>query len=375
MASGAGADQQPAANGTASAIRQTPNGPIIRYRAPSHRALPHVVKFSGGRSSGHLLTILLDSGALQRERGDVVLFNNTSCEHPGTYAFVAECKLRTEAAGIPFFLIEFQTFEDAAKGEWRRFPTYRLVNARPFSRDENPDGFHWRGEVFEEHLSHKGFVPNQFRRTCTKSLKIEVTRRFLRDWFGAREGIPAEGHGGAGSLVDRDQLYARHGRSGGSTPRVIFDGKKDFVLSRPPNRPTQRYADYSRAAAPFSNPAVRDRVFGGRASLGIGAVEYVSLIGLRGDEPHRVARVSARAADPHADALSEGEHPYMPLADFEIDESAVDDFWNERPWGTDLLPEDKALSNCVFCFLKGVNTLARIESGTFGDSRSEEHNV
>lgn len=313
---------------------------------------------------------LLESGALRQERGDVVLFNNTSCEHPGTYAFVAECKERTEAARIPFFLIEFQTFEDASKGEWSRFPTYRLVNARPLS-DENPDGFRWHGEVFEEHLSHKGFVPNQFRRTCTKSLKIEVTRRFLRDWLGAQEGIPAEGHGGTESLVDRDQLYARHGRGGGSTPRVIFDRKKDFVLARPANRPAQRYTDYSPAATPFSNRSVRDRVFGGRAHLGIGAVEYVSLIGLRGDEPHRVARVSARAANSHADAWSEGEHPYMPLADLKIDESAVAAFWSERPWGPDLLPADRSLSNCVFCFLKGVNTLARIEaSAVRGPGRS-----
>ena len=64
----------------------------FRYRARHHQELPHVVKFSGGRSSGMLLFTLLDNGFLKQERGDVVVFNNTSCEHPETYKFVAKCK-------------------------------------------------------------------------------------------------------------------------------------------------------------------------------------------------------------------------------------------------------------------------------------------
>lgn len=173
-----------------------PIGPTgqLHYRARRHRELPHIVKFSGGRSSGLLLFVLLENGLLQAERGDVVVFNNTAAEHPETYWFVAECKRRCEAAGIPFFLVEFQTYEDARHGEWRRLPVYRLVNASPRS-DDNPDGFCWQGEVFDEMLSHQGFVPNRFRRVCTKHLKLETTRRFLSDWLAGKEGIPALGHG------------------------------------------------------------------------------------------------------------------------------------------------------------------------------------
>ncbi len=36
----------------------------FRYRAKKHRSLPHVVKFSGGRSSGMLLFTLLENGLL-----------------------------------------------------------------------------------------------------------------------------------------------------------------------------------------------------------------------------------------------------------------------------------------------------------------------
>ncbi|MCY4300654.1 MAG: hypothetical protein OXC68_02805 [Aestuariivita sp.] len=57
----------------------------LRYRAKKHSELPHIVKFSGGRSSGMLLFILLKNRLLKRERGDVILFNNTSAEHPNTY--------------------------------------------------------------------------------------------------------------------------------------------------------------------------------------------------------------------------------------------------------------------------------------------------
>ena len=35
----------------------------FRYRAKYHKTLPHVVKFSGGQSSGLLLFILLKTGS------------------------------------------------------------------------------------------------------------------------------------------------------------------------------------------------------------------------------------------------------------------------------------------------------------------------
>ena len=117
-----------------------------------------------------LLFALLENGLLDRDRGDVILFNNTSAEHPDTCRFVRHCMRKARGYGIPFFQIEFQTYEDARRGEWTRLPTYRLVNDEPRSR-ENPDGFHWRGEVFEELLSWKGYVPNRFNRICTQQLK------------------------------------------------------------------------------------------------------------------------------------------------------------------------------------------------------------
>jgi 3'-phosphoadenosine 5'-phosphosulfate sulfotransferase (PAPS reductase)/FAD synthetase len=332
----------------------------FRYRSKNHRQLPHVVKFSGGRSSGLLLFTLLENGILNQERGDVVVFNNTSCEHPETYRFVAECKARVEAAGAPFFLVQYQTYEDARQGEWRRLPSYRLVNDRPFS-EENPDGFQWRGEVFEEMISSKAYLPNQFSRVCTHSLKLETTRQFLRDWFASKKGIPLQGHGLEQSLLDSDTLYRQHLRSGGSVPKEILMAKKRYALGRPTSRPKQAYKDFSAPAAPFENETLRDKVFGQRAWFGEGGIEYVAFIGLRGDEQLRVTRVETRSSNPHANVGYEGEHVYMPLATMNINKEDVNTFWDQQDWDLDL-PRDGSLSNCVYCFLKGVNNLAQVHA-------------
>lgn len=330
----------------------------LRYAARHHPELPHVVKFSGGRSSGMMLFTMLENGLLSRERGDVVVFNNTSCEHPETYRFVARCKEETERVGIPFFMVEFTTYEDARRGEWSRIPSHRLVNERPRS-EENPEGFHWRGEVFEEAVSQKAFLPNRFRRTCTTALKLETTRGFLQDWLGGGEGLRALGHGQAGSQVNIQRMHRRHLQDGGSIPPETFREKKAFMLARPANRPEQRYRDFSPAARPVQNAALAGGVFGGRAKLEDGGAGCMALIGLRADEQFRVHRVKARAQNPHARAGYEGEHVMMPLDAMGITRRDVTAFWEIQEWDLGL-PAAEPLSNCTFCFLKGTKNLLRV---------------
>lgn len=348
---------------TSARVREEP-AYVLRYRAKGHERLPHVVKFSGGRSSGMLLFSLLQSGVLRADRGDVVVFNNTSAEHPETYRFVRRCAEATRNAGIPFFWVEYQTYEDVRGGEWTRIESYRLTNDEPRSPD-NPHGFHWRGEVFEELLSWRGYVPNQFRRICTVSMKLRTTREFLADWFAGKDAIAREGHYGEKSRIELDSLHRRHRRNGGRVPRDIFERKRSFALARPHFRPAQRYEDFSPGWRPFSNPALADRVFGGRADFSQGA-EYVAFIGLRGDEQARVQRVWVRSED-NARGY-EGEHVYMPLAELGVTAAQVNDFWERQPWTLDLPtalpgantgddPRPVSLSNCVFCFLKGGPTL------------------
>ena len=327
------------------------------YSDKHHTDLPHVVKFSGGRSSGMLLLTLLENGILNPERGDVVVFNNTSSEHPQTYDFVRECKTATEQRGIPFFLVEFQTYEDARKGEWTRIPSYRLVNDEPGS-DENPEGFRWKGEVFEEVMSWSGFVPNQFRRICTTNMKLGATRLFLRDWLACKESIPRLGHFGSTSRIDGKAMYARHRRNGGEVPEEIYIAKKRYGWSRPFVRPEQSYSKFSPAWISIDNAWLRDKTQGDFAVFGKGGVEYVALVGLRADEPARVGRVKERNSGPESSGY-EGEHVYMPLVDMHVAAVDVNEFWSLQEWDL-ALPPDSGLSNCVYCFLKGGATLRKV---------------
>ena len=331
----------------------------FRYRAKGHRDLPHVVKFSGGRSSGMLLFALLENKILDPKRGDVIVFNNTSSEHPDTYRFASDCKEAASRYDVPFFWVEFQTYEDARNGEWTRLPSYRLVNDQPKSPN-NPDGFHWKGEVFEELLSWTGYVPNQFRRICTQHMKLETTRMFLKDWLACKETIPRLGHYGNGSRIDTDVMFRRHQRYHGKVPEDIFLRKRSYALSRPHTRPEQLYNDYSPAWQKFHNKALKGRVYGDKAWFGDGGVEYLAFVGLRADEQLRVKRVEARNTGPGASGY-EGEHVYMLLSDMAIARDDVNAFWDRQVWDLSL-PKEGSLSNCVFCFLKGVSNLQSVHN-------------
>ena len=338
----------------------------FRYHAKKHSSLPHVVKFSGGRSSGMLLFALLENGLLNRHRGDVIIFNNTSAEHPDTYRFVRNCMVTARGYGIPFFQVEFQTYEDARQGEWTRLPTYRLVNDQPISA-ENFKGFHWRGEVYEDLLSWAGYVPNQFNRTCTKHLKLDVTRHFLKDWLASKATIPRLGHYGNTSRIDAEATFRRHKRNHGGVPKDIFLRKRAYCWNRPHFRPEQRYEHFFPEWKPFENAALKGKTFGDRAWFGKDGVEYVAFIGLRGDEPHRIERVAERN---EGETGYEGEHVYMPLNDMAVTRNDVNAFWERQDWDLEL-PKDTSLSNCVYCFLKGAANLEAIHARMKSEATTE----
>ena len=296
------------------------------------------------------------------------MFNNTSAEHPDTYRFVQDCWKASNQYGIPFFCVEFQTYEDARKGEWTRLPSYRLVNHQPKTPD-NPNGFHWRGEVFEELLSWSGYVPNQFSRICTQSMKLEATRLFLKDWLASKKAIPRLGHYGDEPRIDPDTLYERHLRNRGAVPKNIFLDKRAFALSRPHVRPEQCYADFSPAWKRFENPVLQNKAYGGKAQFGKSGAEYVAFVGLRGDEQIRVKRVEARNTGPGASGYK-GEHVYMPLTDMEVGRNDVNTFWDQQDWDLSL-PGEGSLSNCVYCFLKGMANLRSVHERMENEKQME----
>lgn len=133
------------------------------------------------------------------------------------------------------------------------------------------------------------------------------------------------------------------------------------MTAQPASRPAQRWRDYTDAPVP-SRP---DGPPGPASIRGPDAAEYVALLGLRADEPKRIERIAMRSflaegAGGRACSIRTqppGERPYFPLEEWGFDKAAVEAFWRERDFDLDI-PEDAG--NCVFCFMKGTNTLARL---------------
>ena len=202
----------------------------MSYRDTYHETLPHVLKFSGGRSSGMMLMNMLEKNLFNQSRGDVVVFNNTSAEHQKTYEFVSKCKTFCETEfGIPFFIVEYCTYEDAYQGDYIRMPTFRLANGSPHSQS-NPDGYRWRGEVFEELLSLNGVLPSIFQRTCTIALKLETTRKFLKEWFLNKPLVKRRGHFGKTSRINKEEGFLVKWDKERNTEKVTVDGKREYVF-------------------------------------------------------------------------------------------------------------------------------------------------
>ena len=339
---------------------------IIHYEEGSHRHLPHVVKFSGGRSSGMMLLILLENGLLKADRGDVVLFTNTSAEHPATYDFVRKMKRVSEIHGIPFFIAQLQTYETVMYGLWTRRLSYRLANHRP-AEAKNLDGYEYRGEVFRETIAWAGMLPTVHTRICTTNMKMLVTREFLKDWFGGVAEIPHQGHRGSSSQVDRKALHHAHLRAGGGMTAAEFDRKWDLLSARPLARPRQVFADFTKARIrSVVNPLHHGSVYGGKCSLfGDEAALFLTLLGFRYGEDARYQRMLDRnrgGQTPGHDNHPPGEYSYAPLFNLDIDDRNVKDFWRVQPrWIRPRLPENFNLSNCVYCFLKGPKNLSEID--------------
>lgn len=314
-----------------------------------------------------MLLKLLDQDLLDANRGDIVLFNNTSAEHPDTYKFVQKMKCLVEDDfNIPFFWIEYQTYEDASDhGSWIRKPTYRLVNDQPWSNN-NIDGYRYRGEVFEELISANGYVPNMLSRTCTLYMKIFITNAFLTDWFAMKSGTSYCGHTGETTRMTDQSVIRDHRRAGGNVPDEILLKKKQFVRQCPHFRPPQLWQDFTNADTEFENSSLSDSIIGRKVQLyGRYAVDYSSYLGIRADEAHRADKIRSRiTGDKKLNERSllkqpPGEKILTPLIESGVSQQEVYEFWSRQTFDLNL-PQDGSYSNCLYCPLKGKKKLAEI---------------
>lgn len=311
---------------------------MIIYQDEAHKSLPHVINVSGGRSSGMILIRLLEEGLLNAERGDLAIFNNTSAEHHETYPFLQRLTAFTESKGIPFYWTEFGTYEhmDANNHAVRR-QTYRMVQPIPFDPISAPDGFKSKGEVFEEFVSHSGYLPSRDRRGCTKFMKVFVKVQFLSDWFDRNDCTDRLGHHGNHFMQTEDSVWESHQKHKGKKTRDELLKTKSFVMQSPHVRPAQRFDAYSKTGKTH-NLQNMDSMF-------------LGCIGIRFDEPRRKLRLTN---------IGGNEVIYTPLFDAKIDKRSVNEFWKARSEMDINLPYDTEKSNCVYCFMKGPKKLAII---------------
>lgn len=88
-----------------------------------------------------------------------------------------------------------------------------------------------------------------------------------------------------------------------------------------------------------------------RFTRSIGWSDYTMAVGLRADEPRRVARL-------HGDGLN--QDVVAPLAAAGITVKDVRAFWDSQPFDLSLPGDDSAFGNCVGCFLKSRARLQRV---------------
>jgi 3'-phosphoadenosine 5'-phosphosulfate sulfotransferase (PAPS reductase)/FAD synthetase len=137
---------------------------------------PVLIAFSGGRTSGYLLSQIINANGGIPNRA-IVSFQNTGREMPQTLDFVQEIG---ERWGVSIVWLEYR----AAK------PLFEVVDFATASRD---------GEPFNQLIAKKKILPNMHKKFCSPELKTLTAKRYLvsigwRKWTSAVGYRADEGH-------------------------------------------------------------------------------------------------------------------------------------------------------------------------------------
>ena len=168
----------------------------------------------------------------------------------------------------------------------------------------------------------------------------EATLEFVRD-CGEHWGVPitwlewqdAEEAQHRFKVVD----FASASRNG--EPFEALIRKKNYL----PN-PVTRFCTVDLKIKPFANYCRHH----------LGWDDWDNLVGIRSDEPRRVAKIRANPSDG-----MKGIHRLMPLADAGVTRQDVAKFWSKQPFDLGL-PNIGGVTyhgNCDLCFLKGASQI------------------
>lgn len=180
--------------------------------------------------------------------------------------------------------------------------------------------------------AHGGKLPEEAQVLfCNTGMEEEATLRFVRD-CGLHWGVPIVWleYGGSGDWVECDfDTAARNGE-----PFEALIAQRNGML---PNQVTR-----------YCSSELKTRTMH-RYLRWFGWTFWDTFIGIRADEPRRVAKFRA---NPHPETKS--EEISMPLADTAITKHVVSTFWRSMPFDLEL-PNVGGITpagNCSLCFLK-----------------------
>jgi 3'-phosphoadenosine 5'-phosphosulfate sulfotransferase (PAPS reductase)/FAD synthetase len=178
-----------------------------------------------------------------------------------------------------------------------------------------------------------------------------------------------EAHGGK-LPDDATVCFANTGKEEDSTLQFVHDCETNWNvpivwLEYQPEKPRFKVVNFdtaSRNGEPFSalikkrnylpNPVTRFcttelKVLAiDRYMKSIDRPDYVTLVGIRADEPRRVAKMKTNK-----------DEKLTPLATDGVTEARVWEFWNQNNFDL-TLPKISGASNCDLCFLKGAGIIA-----------------
>lgn len=128
---------------------------------------PHVLCFSGGRSSGYMLAQTVEAYGGTLPENIVVMFNNTGKEREQTLVFVNRCQ---EFFDVPIVWTEYEYRANARGGMKDPKASYRVVDYASASR---------AGQPYRQAVAAQNRIPNMHNRICTVQLKILTTQRYM----------------------------------------------------------------------------------------------------------------------------------------------------------------------------------------------------
>ena len=174
--------------------------------------------------------------------------------------------------------------ETSTRAGYTRTRAYRLVARTPSKPGDDParPGYRYHGEAFEEMASWSR-LPSRWRRVCTSELKVQPGNELVSEWLTLGAGPSHRGHHRDTRLAAPSEIGGRYTGALGSEFR---EQHVQFACAQPWARPEQNWQDFTPVplGRPDTGPRSAADIWGKHGA----ARGFVSLLGLRADEPNRV---------------------------------------------------------------------------------------